>query len=209
MSILGTVINDLLTEIDDDRHEHYKKARSIVQSLYNTTKPNEIIERISKEIGVSLGTAKTYFYNARKELFGKYVPKGDDEQDSSGSQQHKDDEESPDAKTSDKEFDLEQDDDYDLEDSLDEPEDPNKQGIIRTVDGAHLVYKRQTEDGTYEELWIYNIDNTLSTELEIKQAILAGTDIPSNKTESEDGYQSYTLTTLGNAQLLHLSGMPN
>lgn len=121
-------------------------------------------------------------------------------------------------------------DDHDLEDDqlrddeLDEPEsdledeeefddqeeqDPDLQGIIRTVDNAHLVYKRQTGDGDYEELWIYNVQSDLRNDLDIRRNILAGTDIPQGKTKSEDGSQYYDIVTLGNAQLLHISGLPN
>lgn len=89
------------------------------------------------------------------------------------------------------------------------PDNPNKQGIIRRVDGSHLVYKRQSEDGTFEELWIYNISKDLKNELSVRSKILAGTDIPPNRTKSPDRKQSYTLTTLGNAQYLHIKGLPN
>lgn len=88
-------------------------------------------------------------------------------------------------------------------------DDPNKQGIIRTVDNAHLVYKRQAENGTYDELWTYNVGDGINDELTIRRAILAGTDIPQNKTQSDDGSQSYTLTTMGNAQILHIAGLTN
>src|SRR5690606_5685916 len=43
----------------------------------------------------------------------------------------------------------------DVSDEYDE--DPNLQGTIRQVDKAHLVYKRVTDEGFYEELWFYNI----------------------------------------------------
>lgn len=89
------------------------------------------------------------------------------------------------------------------------PDDPNRQGIIRYVDKAHLVYKRQTPDGTFEELWIYNISKEMKDELVIRKKILAGTDIPPSRTRSEDGSQSYTMTTLGNAQYVHITGLPN
>jgi len=96
-----------------------------------------------------------------------------------------------------------QQDDEDLE----EPEE--RDGIIRTVPDAHLVYKKQSEDGSFEELWIYNTDDTLGSDLKIRHDILAGTDIPPKKTKSPDGTQSYTLTNLGNAQYLHIKGLPN
>lgn len=95
------------------------------------------------------------------------------------------------------------------DDQQTEPEDPDRQGIIRTVDNAHLVYKRQTAAGDYEELWVYNTGDSLPKELETRRAILAGTDIPQGKTKSDDGSQSYELVTLGNAQLLKISGLPN
>ena len=90
-----------------------------------------------------------------------------------------------------------------------EPEDPDRAGVIRQVDDAHLIYKRQNEDSTYDELWIYNINDQLDDELVIRRAILAGTDIEPNKTRSEDGTQSYSLVTMGNAQYVHIKGLPN
>lgn len=97
-------------------------------------------------------------------------------------------------------------------DPLTEPnidnEDPNRQGVIRTVPKAHLVYKRQTSDGTYEELWIYTTGGSMQDELTIRRAILAGTDIPANKVKSPDGSQSYEIWTVGNGQLLNIKGLP-
>lgn len=87
-----------------------------------------------------------------------------------------------------------------------EPEDPNRQGMIRTVKGAHLVYKREVEDGTYEELWIYN-SSTLRDEIVIRKAILAGTDIPVNKSQSPDGSQSYEMWAVGNAEMVLVKGL--
>lgn len=88
------------------------------------------------------------------------------------------------------------------------PDDPNRQGVIRHVDKAHLVYKRQTGDGTFDELWVYNISSDMKDELKIRRNILSGTDIPAHKTSSPDGTQSYTLTTLGNGQIVHITGLP-
>ena len=87
-------------------------------------------------------------------------------------------------------------------------DDPNRQGVIRTVKNAHLVYKRESGTGGYEELWIYNV-GTLKDELAVRKAILSGTDIPTNKTSSEDGSQSYTLWSAGNAELVHITGLQN
>ena len=116
-------------------------------------------------------------------------------------------------------FDDEVDDfDDEVDDSFEEePEDPDRQGLIRTVDNAHLIYKRKSEDGTFEELWIYNIGvdfgpdtkTPFADEMEVRNDILASTDIDNNDTESEDRTQSYTLTTMGNAQFMHVTGLPN
>lgn len=117
------------------------------------------------------------------------------------------------------EQDFEDDEDFDSDEDMgddeymdfeDGEEDPDRQGLIRVVPGAHLVYKRVNEEGTFEELWIYNIpENDLNGELEIRRAIIAGTDIPRNKTQSEDGVQSYELWTAGNAQLIKIVGLPS
>lgn len=89
------------------------------------------------------------------------------------------------------------------------PNDPNKQGLIRYVKGAHLVYKRQNEEGTYDELWVFGTGGALEDALKVRRNILAGTDIPPRATKSANGQQSYTLKTLGNGQILHIKGLPN
>lgn len=89
-------------------------------------------------------------------------------------------------------------------------EDPDKQGLIRTVKGAHLVYKRETEDGTYEEMWAYNTKaQDYKEEQKRRQAILAGTDIPPNKTTSPDGSQSYEIWVTSNAEIMVIKGLTN
>ncbi len=102
------------------------------------------------------------------------------------------------------------DDDQDLDQVANKAtENPDRQGVLRAVRGAHLVYKRETEDGTYEELWVFNGGDSVSKNLDTRKAILAGTDIPTNKTSSPDGKQQYTLWTAGNAELLNIVGLPN
>lgn len=110
--------------------------------------------------------------------------------------------------------DLESDDDSEDGDQLDAlsnqaTEDPDKQGLLRKVPGAHLVYKRQTEEGTYEEMWVYNSDGHMKNEMEIRRSILAGTDIPVNKTESPDGKQTYQVWSAGNVEMLLIKGVTN
>ena len=101
-------------------------------------------------------------------------------------------------------------DDFDTEEGEpEENQDPNKQGIIRKVKNAHLVFKRQNEEGTYEELWVYKSGDKLDKEMEIRRDILAGTDIPQNSSKSKDGSQTYDLWSVGNIQFLHISGLPN
>lgn len=87
-------------------------------------------------------------------------------------------------------------------------DDPDKQGVIRAVDKAHLVYKRSSESGGFEELWVYNI-GTLKDDLDVRKAILSGTDIPPNQTTSKDGSQTYTMWSAGNAEMIHITGLPN
>jgi len=103
----------------------------------------------------------------------------------------------------------ESDQDQQLDSMVDQAatQDPDKQGLIRTVKDAHLIYKREN-NGMYEELWIYNIGK-LQDELKIRKAILAGTDIPTNKMASPDGRQTYDIWSAGNAELLHITGLPN
>lgn len=87
-------------------------------------------------------------------------------------------------------------------------EDPDRQGAIRTVNKAHLVYKRESGDGGFEELWVYNI-GTMKDELKTRKAILAGTDIPPGKTTSPDGTQTYSIWSTGNAEMICVKGLPN
>ena len=95
------------------------------------------------------------------------------------------------------------------DDETEEWDDPDYQGVIRTIPDAHLVYKRQQEDGTFNELWQYNIGKDFRKELETRRAILAGTDIPVTKMASPDNNQTYELWTAGNCQLLNIRGLPN
>lgn len=97
----------------------------------------------------------------------------------------------------------------DSDEESEENEDPNKQGLLRKVPGAHLVYKRQIETGQYEEMWSYKVEKNIKDETKLKNAILAGTDIDPRRGISEDGQQSYEIWTAGNAQILVITGLPN
>ncbi len=106
--------------------------------------------------------------------------------------------------------DMEMNNSDDMEmDNMDD-QDPDRQGVIRTVKGSHLVYKREQPDGFYEEMWFYNIGKDASRdELEIKKNILAGTDIKVNQTISDDGAQTYSIWSVGNGQMIRITGIPN
>lgn len=135
------------------------------------------------------------------ELDGEEQPEGDDqgEGDFSEFDDLLDDEESGDE-------------DMPPEEGEGDPEqqeqgDPNRAGVIRHVKGAHLVYKREMEDGTYEELYIFN-SGEFRRDMDTKKAILAGTDIPKNATQSPDGSQVSDTWSAGNCTLVRITGIP-
>lgn len=86
--------------------------------------------------------------------------------------------------------------------------DNEKQGLIRVVPNAHLVYKKQSEDGSYEELWAFNVGRNFKDN-DTRKQILSSTDIPPDKVESDDGTQRYEIWTRGNIQLMNIKGLPN
>jgi len=91
-----------------------------------------------------------------------------------------------------------------------EDEDPDFQGVIRTVPGACLVYKRKDEQNTYEELWVYNVGGRdIKPEMRIRSSILAGTDIDPKTQKSPDGQQRCDTLSVGNVQFLHIMGLVN
>lgn len=90
-----------------------------------------------------------------------------------------------------------------------EPEkNPNKEGLIRSVKGAYLVYKRVTENNNYEELWVFNLGN-VKYQTRIRNAILAGTDVDPVDLRSPDNEQRAAIWSKGNVQFLHIDGLPN
>lgn len=180
------------------------QARQLFQAMFN--RPNatraDIINSFIKEVGVTDSTAVSYYTR----FLDEFGVKSKDGEESLGQGTGMGGSVDPTTQGAGNEV---------LSPAVpDEPEmeefdDPNRAGMIRTVDNAHMVYKRQGGDGTFEELWIYNIHTNTHDELKVRQDILAGTDIPVKKTKSADGTQSYTITTLGNAQLLKVTGLPN
>ena len=179
-------------------------ARQLFQAMIN--KPDAtrkgIIQAFVDQVDVTQSTAVSYYERLAKEA--GLTGKGDGEQDIGAGGGMGD--EDMQAQTIDDTADTE----LELDDEVeDEDADQNRIGVIRTVDNAHMIYKRKDEEGKFEELWVYNTNGRLGDELNIRRDILAGTDIPPKKTMSPDGDQKYTLTTLGNAQMLHITGLQN
>jgi hypothetical protein len=86
----------------------------------------------------------------------------------------------------------------------------NRQGNIRTVESARLIYKRKNDTSRYDELWIFNIDQYgVDDSSKIKDAILAGTDIPEDQKESETGEENYEIWHVGDMAFLKISNLPN
>lgn len=90
-----------------------------------------------------------------------------------------------------------------------EPEDPDRQGLIRTIPGAHLIYKREGHNGTFTEMWMYQVGPNHRTEEKVRSAILDGTDIDQRLGASVSGEQSYEIWTCNDRQIMKISGLPN
>lgn len=102
-------------------------------------------------------------------------------------------------------FDERNDDFNDKEDKS----DIDRQGNVKYVQDAHLVTRHQVEDGTYEELWIFNNDrNNHRRSDKIIRDIIKDTDIPENEISSEDGSQNYIIWSVGNIQMVKVTGLP-
>ncbi len=206
-------------EDDEDEYEEEDEqtvnkidiARQVFQVLVNRPDSTRkgIIQHFVEQIGVTQSTAVSYYERLAKEA--GLTNKGKDKEDLGQEVNMKGNSRSYNSNNQSKSQQLNN-DDINLsnnEDTDDTEFDPERTGVLRTVDNAHLVYKRQDSDGRFEELWLYNIKATIGDELNIRRDILAGTDIPPKKTRSPDGTENYTLTTLGNAQYVHITGLPN
>ena len=88
-------------------------------------------------------------------------------------------------------------------------EDPDRQGNVRYVKDAHLVSRKENEDGQFDELWIFNTGSDAKRRSDfIIQDILKGTDIPPNEISSDDGSQDYLTWNVGNIQMVKVRGLP-
>ena len=177
-------------------------ARQLFQALINRpdSSRQNIIQQFEQKINVTHSTAVSYYERLAKEagLTGK-----DGNQDVGGGGGMGEEDMVADGGSAE----LTPNAEIELGDEI-EDENVEREGVIRTVANAHLIYKQQTETGSFDELWIYNTGKG-NDELDIKRDILAGTDIPPKKTKSPDGSQTFTITTMGNAQYLHLTGLVN
>lgn len=93
-------------------------------------------------------------------------------------------------------------------DATQEEQPSDLQGEIRSVTGANLVYKRQNQDGTFNELWVYTVGKDMQAEFAIRKAILSGTDVDPNTQQSDDGSQRALSKTVGNVQFIQITGLP-
>lgn len=197
-------------EEDESDLTKQDKARQLFAPLVNQGKSRqEIINQFMKMLGVTNTTAVSYYQRLAKEAGlttsgdrdlageppGLGVVSGVDASTLHAPQGNVQTRSFKDTKSNV--------DGYEVEDN------PDRQGLIRTVKGAHLVYKRKSDDGTFDELWVFKSENDMKDALKVRRAILAGTDIPPKSTKSQDGSQSYTLTSLGNGQIMHIKGLPN
>lgn len=104
-------------------------------------------------------------------------------------------------------------DELDLDGGMDGEEGDalgGEEPITRFVPGAHLIYKRQSDVDSFEELWIYAVDvKSPTSHAKVEQQILAGTDIDPSSMASEDGAQQASVWHAGNAKYMHLTGLVN
>lgn len=86
---------------------------------------------------------------------------------------------------------------------------PDRQGTIRTIPNAHLIYKRSAPNGTFSEMWMYKAGHNYRDENKVRSAILDGTDIDQRLGASTDGEQTYEIWTCNDRQIMKISGLPN
>jgi len=204
--VLQNTPNETEEEEQETRGNKIDQARQVFQSLINRPDMNRqaIIQHFIDQIGVTHSTAVSYYERLAKEA--GITGRDDDKEDLGQSANMRGSDTPVSTPTPQPEP---ADTDLDLDDDIGNPTDPYRAGVIRTVKDAHLIFKKRSEDGTFEELWIYNTGDHIRDEMDIRRDILAGTDIPPKKTSSPDGSQEYTLTTMGNAQYVDIKGLPN
>lgn len=183
-------------------------ARQLFMSLVNRQdlSRQDIINAFVERLGVTESTAVSYYEKFAKEAGVSGKSRGEPQTMAAVNIPAKPQGMLPDINQQAQE--LSQPEEPPTEEPPPEDEDPNHAGTIRRVPGAHLVYKRRSPDGTFEELWVFKSED-FDTSSKIQQGVLDATDIPPKHTKSADGSQSYTITTMGNAQVIHIKGLPN
>lgn len=83
------------------------------------------------------------------------------------------------------------------------------EGILRTVPKASMIYKREQQDGTFEEMWIYNTTKDNRRDQQIYNNIVSGSDIPQGGSQSEDKTQGVETWAIGNVKMVLLTGLTN
>ena len=221
-------VANLADEGDDDVIDSNEQSDDSIQT---TDKPmskvsfTEFLQVMSK----AFATAAQNFTNNKQEDFDfKEVPT-DNEEDLTDSIQDEfaddagekgqsddfnfDDDNQDEMDSGDDDFGIEKEgeDFFDEDGDLDDEGEPDRQGDVRYVKGAHLVFRREDpEEGTFEELWIFNTGKEAVRKADsILRDILAGTDIDQQQIRSEDGTQSYSAWSIGNAQMVHVKGLPS
>ena len=207
---------EMSDEEDEQEGTKQEKARQMFSALVNQGKSRQdIIDQFQKQIGVTDSTATSYYQRLAKEAglttSGNREMPGQGEPPGLGTASGIDPQlgvapgnpQDPSAQA------MPQEEPESNVTGFEVQGDPNRQGLIRTVKGAHLVYKKKNEEGTFDELWVFSTGNDMKDTLQVRRAILAGTDIPPRALKSENGQQSYTLTSLGNGQILNIKGLPN
>jgi hypothetical protein len=212
-SVLGAVQTATGAE-EAEKVSKFDQSRSIVKSMLDKNPREDIIAHLESKLGIKHSTATTYYERISKELgrstktemtTGKNIGDSEDVTDDKFTA---DEDAGQRDNAQDDETGAGPDEELDINNEIPQSDDPNKQGILRAIDNAHLIYKRENAEGTFDELWIYSVDSSMENELNIRRNILAGTDIPPKKSKSDDGNQSYTLTTMGNAQILNILNLP-
>ena len=79
--------------------------------------------------------------------------------------------------------------------------------MVNKIKCAHILVKKQSEALAIQER--LKQGEKFYDELDVRRDILAGTDIPVNKTKSDDGSQSTDSWNVGNIQYIEIKGLPN
>ena len=201
-------------ENEEDAPSKIDRARSMMKSLITDEDfdRQEVLQNLMAALDVTESTATSYFQRIAKEMGLTNLGDGDDEggggKMTAGDQGGEMSAGAPADMAGGRGSEFDNEIPEEEPEEIPESDDPNRQGIIRVVANAHLIYKRQNEEGGYDELWIYNTAEGVKTDLEVRRDILAGTDIQPKKTRSEDGTQEYRLSNMGNAQILEITGLP-